>query len=158
VPASCLITGDRSHCLMPAAQSVSATRPVSSRFRTMAAIVAYTVASALLVTIAAQGDLEQKISADMTRSLETHAPLLAFAVIAVLFAALSTLVARTGHDDTTRHRGIRQTSILALAIATVALAAFVNVYTQAFLLGWPSASDTSPWWSNAILSTYTTSG
>lgn len=143
---------------MPAAQSVSATRPVSSRFRTTAAIVAHTVASALLVTIAAQGDLEQKLSASTTRSLGTHAPLLAFAVTAVLFVVLSTLVARTGHDDTTRHRAIVHTSILALAIATVARAAFVNVHTQAFLLGWPGAPDTSPWWSNAILSTYTTSG
>ncbi len=143
---------------MPAAQSVSATRPVSSRFRTMATIVAYTVATALLVTVAAQGDLEQKLSANTTRSLETHAPLLAFAVIAVLFVVLSALVARTGHDDTTRHRAIMQTSILALAIATVALAAFVNVHVQAFLLGWPSAPDTPPWWSNATLSTYTTSG
>lgn len=112
----------------------------------------------LLVTIAAQGDLEQKLSASTTRSLETHAPLSAFAVTAVLSVVLSTLVARTGHDDTTRHRAIMQTSILALAIATIALAAFVNVQMQAFLLGWPGAPDTPPWWSNATLSTHTTSG
>ena len=137
---------------------MSATRPASSRFRTTAAIVAHAVASVLLVAIAAQGDLEQKLSADTTRSFETRVPLLAFGVIAVLFVVLSTFVARTRHDDTTRHRAILHTGILALAIATVALATFVNVHMQAFLLGWPSTPDTPPWWSDATLSTYTTSG
>ncbi len=143
---------------MPTAQSVSDTRPVSSRVRTMATIVAYAVASILLVAIAAQGDLEQNLSANTTRSLETHAPLFAFGVIAVLLVAMLTLVARTGHHDTIRHRMIRETAILALAIATVALAALVNVHRQAFLIGWPSTPDAPPWWSNATLSTYTTSG
>lgn len=143
---------------MPTTQSVSATRPVSSRFRTMAAIVAYAVASVLLVAIAAQGNLEQKLSSNTTRTFETHAPLVAFGVIAVLFVVLSTLVVRTGRDDTVRHRAIMQMGVLALVIATVALAAFVNVHMQAFLLGWPSTADTLPWWSNATLSTYTSSG
>ncbi len=65
----------------------------------MAAVLAYGVASSLLVGIAAEGDLEQNLSADATRALTTHAPLLAFGVVAALVVALLTLVARTQHDD-----------------------------------------------------------
>lgn len=124
----------------------------------MAAVLAYGVASSLLVGIAAEGDLEQNLSADATRALTTHAPLLAFGVVAALVVALLTLVARTQHDDSVRHRAIMRSSILALAIATVVLAALVNVHTQAFLVGWPSSPDNLPWWSNATISTYTQSG